>query len=110
MDIKDIYPDLTADKNFTYSHELKTVADLINKMEGDGLVVGSSVDMSGSLVRVPVKATSTVRPDKGTEKSGWYFIYDNGNGNFFAQYGIGEREILINFRAQVLMIMILKNK
>ena len=87
MDIKDIYPDLTADKNFTYSHELKTVADLINKMEGDGLVVGSSVDMSGSLVRVPVKATSTVRPDKGTEKSGWYFIYDNGNGNFFAQYG-----------------------
>ncbi len=87
MDIKDIYPDLTADKNFVYSHELKTVGDLITQMEEHGLSVGSSVDMSGSVIRVPVRATATVRPDKGTERSGWYFIYDNGNGNFFAQYG-----------------------
>ena len=87
MDIKDIYPDLTADENFIYSHELKTVSDLISQMEADGLAVGSSVDMSGSVIRVPVRATANVRPDKSNEKSGWYFIYDNGNGNFFAQYG-----------------------
>jgi hypothetical protein len=44
------------------------------------------LDTSGTLVRVPVTATSGMRPDKSNEKSGWYCINEVG-GHTFANFG-----------------------
>lgn len=86
VDITKIWGDLDQDENFVYKDENKTIADLITQMNKDGLDV-VTIDTSGSVQRVKVRATPQTRPDTGQEKSGWYFFYDNGNGNFFCNYG-----------------------
>ena len=54
------------------------ISDLIKQMNADGLLV-DSIDTSGGIVRVPVKATAISRDDKTStgEKSGWYFFHQN---------------------------------
>jgi len=74
------------DKNLAYKNVSKSIHDLINEMNANGLEI-SAIDTSGEVQRVTVKGTSKNRPDKFGEKSGWYFFYDNGNGNFFCNYG-----------------------
>jgi phage/plasmid primase-like uncharacterized protein len=86
VEISNIWETINEDKNFAYKNTSKSISDLINQMNNDGLAV-TNVDTSGNVNRVMVKATSTTRPDKGLERSGWYFFYDNGNGNFFCNYG-----------------------
>jgi phage/plasmid primase-like uncharacterized protein len=62
-----------------------TQTDLLTEMQNFGLKV-SYLDTSGTLVRVPVTATSGMRPDKSNEKSGWYCINEVG-GHTFANFG-----------------------
>ncbi len=86
MEINKLWGDLDKDENFVYKNESKSVSDLLAQMNKDGLDV-NTIDTSGAVNRVRVLATASTRPDKGLEKSGWYFFYDNGNGNFFCNYG-----------------------
>ena len=63
------------------------ISDLIKQMNADGLLV-DSIDTSGGIVRVPVKATAISRDDKTStgEKSGWYFFHQN-NEHWISVYG-----------------------
>ena len=81
----DVWEDLNQDKNFAYRSTSDSLSDLIKDMNENGLIV-SAVDMSGDMVRVPVRGRANARPDKGREASGWYAIYDHGDC-FFATYG-----------------------
>lgn len=74
------------DKNLAYRNVSRNINDLINEMNSNGLEV-SAIDTSGEVVRVPIRGTKNSRPDKFGEKSGFYFFYDNGNNNFFCNYG-----------------------
>jgi phage/plasmid primase-like uncharacterized protein len=59
--------------------------DLLTEMANFGLRV-SHLDMSGQLVRVPVTASSGVRPDKTNERSGWYVVNQIGDYTY-ANFG-----------------------
>ena len=85
VDVKNIW-EFKEDKNLAYRNVSRSISDLIDEMNKNGLEV-SSIDTSGQVQRVPVKGTSSTRPDKFGERSGFYFFYDNGNGNFFCNYG-----------------------
>ena len=73
------------EKNFT--QQKADISDLIKQMNADGLLV-DSIDTSGGIVRVPVKATALSRHDKTStgEKSGWYFFHQN-NEHWISVYG-----------------------
>ena len=68
---------LVIDPNLAYVSSSKDISDLIREMNDNGLLV-SVIDMSGDVIRVPVKGTGQARPDKGTEKSGWYSFFQTG--------------------------------
>tara|TARA_B100000161_G_scaffold256507_1_gene219635 strand:- start:611 stop:2455 length:1845 start_codon:yes stop_codon:yes gene_type:complete len=85
VDVTQIF-EFKEDKNLAYRNVSRSINDLISEMNEHGLEV-SAIDTSGEVVRVNVKGTTKSRPDKFGEKSGWYFFYDNGNGNFFCNYG-----------------------
>jgi len=76
---------LVVDKNFAFSGADKSLSDLISEMQGNGLVV-DFIDTSGELVRVPVSATASNRPDKTNERSGWY-VYNQLDADFVCLYG-----------------------
>ena len=76
---------LVVDKNFAFSGANKSLSDLISEMQGNGLVV-DFIDTSGELVRVPVSATASNRPDKTNERSGWY-VYNQLDADFVCLYG-----------------------
>ena len=76
---------LVVDKNFAFSGADKSPSDLISEMQGNGLVV-DFIDTSGELVRVPVSATASNRPDKTNERSGWY-VYNQLDADFVCLYG-----------------------
>ena len=86
MDINNIWDDLGSNDHLAYKGSSRSISDLIQEMNNNGLDV-VSLDTSGEVNRVKVKATPNTRPDKSGEASGWYFFYDNGNGNFFCNYG-----------------------
>ena len=86
MDINNIWDDLGSNDHLAYKGSSRSISDLIQDMNNNGLDV-VSLDTSGEVNRVKVKATPNTRPDRSGEASGWYFFYDNGNGNFFCNYG-----------------------
>ena len=85
VDVTNIF-EFKEDKNLAYRNVSRSISDLITEMNNNGLEV-SAIDTSGEVVRCAVKGTKNGRPDKFGEKSGYYFFYDNGNGNFFCSYG-----------------------
>lgn len=85
VDVTNIFK-FKEDKNLAYRNVSRSISDLITEMNNNGLEV-SAIDTSGEVVRCAVKGTKNGRPDKFGEKSGYYFFYDNGNGNFFCSYG-----------------------
>ena len=85
VDVTQIF-EFKEDKNLAYRNVSRSINDLISEMNEHGLEV-SAIDTSGEVVRVSVKGTTKSRPDQFGERSGWYFFYDNGNGNFFCNYG-----------------------
>ena len=86
MDINNVWDDLGSNDHLAYKGSSRSIADLIQEMNNNGLDI-VSLDTSGEVNRVRVKATPNTRPDRSGEASGWYFFYDNGNDNFFCNYG-----------------------
>ena len=109
VDITKIWGDLDQDENFVYKDENKTIADLITQMNKDGLDV-VTIDTSGSVQRVKVRATPQTRPDTGQEKSGWYFFMTMVMETFFAIMVIGGQESLISLHQSNLMSLIQANR
>ncbi len=74
-------------KEKKFTQQKADISDLIKQMNADGLLV-DSIDTSGGIVRVPVKATAISRDDKTStgEKSGWYFFHQN-NEHWISVYG-----------------------
>ena len=76
---------LVIDKNFAFTSTSKSNSDLISEMRSNGLLV-DFLDTTGNLIRVPVSATATTRPDKANERSG-YYAYNQLDNNFVCIYG-----------------------
>lgn len=85
VDVTNIF-EFKEDKNLAYRSKSRSINDLITEMNNNGLEV-SAIDTSGEVERVKIKGSQLSRPDRYGERSGWYFFYDNGNGNFFCNYG-----------------------
>ena len=87
MDLTKYYGEkgLVIDKNFAFALNGNSTDDLIREMNNQGLFV-NHLDTTGAVVRVAVRAASSVRPDKGLEKSGWYVVNEL-SGKFFATFG-----------------------
>ena len=82
MDLTKYRVILNKDQNFQQGNN---IYDLQNEMNNHGLYV-HQLDLTGKVVRVPVKSAPSVRPDKGNERSGWYVINEL-DGNYFATFG-----------------------
>ena len=77
MDLTNFYENgLVLDKELHFGSG-RDISDAINQMNDDGLAV-SFIDTSGEVIRCMVKASSSTRPDKNNEKSGWYVYNENG--------------------------------
>ncbi len=84
---------IVIDKNLGYVSSSKDIADLIQTMNDQGLLV-NMIDMSGEVVRVPVKGTAQTRPDKANERSGWYSFFSTGTFQSctFGNWRTGEKQ------------------
>ena len=82
---------LVIDQNLVFQGKGKTTDDLLRELNDFGLDV-PYLDTSGSLVRVAVRASTSVRPDKHGEKSGWYAANQMGEHTFcsFGNWRTGE--------------------
>ena len=82
---------LVIDQNLVFQGKGKTTDDLLRELNDFGLDV-PYLDTSGNLVRVAVRANSSVRPDKHGEKSGWYAANQMGEHTFcsFGNWRTGE--------------------
>lgn len=82
---------LVIDQHLVFQGKGKTTDDLMRELNDFGLDV-PYLDTSGSLVRVAVRASSSVRPDKHGEKSGWYAANQMGEHTFcsFGNWRTGE--------------------
>ena len=78
MDLTNFYENGLVLDNELHFGSGKDISDAINQMNDDGLAV-SFIDTSGDVIRCMVKASSSTRPDKSNEKSGWYVYNENGN-------------------------------
>lgn len=87
MDLTKYYGEkgLVIDKNFTFAIQGNSTDDLMREMNNQGLVV-NHLDLTGAVVRVPVRAAPSIKPDTGNQKSGWY-VCNELSGNYFATYG-----------------------
>lgn len=82
---------LVIDQNLVFQGKGKTTDDLLRELNDFGLDV-PFLDTSGDLIRVSVRASVGVRPDKHGEKSGWYAANQMGEHTFcsFGNWRTGE--------------------
>jgi len=84
MDLKKYCKDRNIIFELSDNKETKTINDLMNEMQAQGLQV-NHLQASGEIVRVPT-ALPGMKPDLGGARSGWYVV-NTINGHYFATYG-----------------------
>ena len=84
MDLKKYCKDRNIIFELSDNKETKTINDLMNEMQAQGLQV-NHIEASGAIVRVPT-ALPGMKPDLGNSRSGWYVV-NTFNGHYFATYG-----------------------
>ena len=82
---KHIHDGIVLNKNLVFEGKGKNTDDLLTELNNFGLDV-PYLDTTSGLVRCSVKASSSTRPDKYGEKSGWYAVNQLGK-HTFCTYG-----------------------